>query len=1848
MLGGWLPLSGYALAGSQPDAYVAALQSVSTAETGYYAAAVALLADYGSVAWTNFVGAPIALEQWWLCALWDGLPGTLGDPASGVVSGIVTDDFTNLPGAPSGNDPPYFTSAPVISAVTGQPYRYFAMAVDPNGDPLTFSLVSGPSGMTMSAGGLVSWPAPLAGTYPVALQVSDGTANVTQTFTLSVGPVAPLDLSLGIAPQFVNVGDTVTITVATTGGAGTVTRSVSVDGATVALDANGQAKVTGAASGAHVVVATASDSKGTLSRTSGFGVAVTGDTTPPTVAIATPADGDVITAPVSVTGSVSDANLLLWQLLESPTGQGQWHELARGTSPVNAATLATFDPTQLANGQYDLNLIATDANGQSSSAVVHVIVQGELKLGLFTVSFNDLSLDVGGVPLTITRTYDSRKKDQQGDFGYGWTLGYQNIQLQRNRRLGEQWESYQPSLITFCIRPVGKRVVSVALADGKVHQFDVDPVCATGQYPSVFPLTFTPRAGTTSTLAPLDAVDLLYQNGTVLDSNSGDAFDSLQYKLTTLDNYQYVIQSGDGANTFQIVQITDPNGEVLTIAKSGITSSNGAAIQFARDAKGRITQVTDPAGRTVKYAYTLAGDLDNITSPINQVSRNQYAAAPAALAHLLTSYTDASGTQQLRNEYDATGKLIAQYDALGNKVDLSQRDLPSHTQKVTDRNGNTTVYTFDDQGNITQTVDAVGNTTKATFDSYGNQLTTTDPLDRTTTTVYDTQSGTVLGTKDALGHTTSQSWNFYTMMGNHTPQNLLATTDELGHTTQFGYTDPGMLKAIVDPMGNTTRFGWGGAQFDQLAQMTDPTGNTTYYVNDSQGRKIQETDPLGNVTKYAYDSAGHLISTTKTRIVNGATQTLTTTSMVDADGNVLSTTDALGNTTQSTWTAQKQIATQTDALGRVTSYSYDATGRATKTTYPDGTSESTSYDADGNTSTQIDRAGRTTKTAYDALNRPSTLTNPDGTTTSTTYDAAGQVAASTDELNRSVQFQYDAAGRKTQSTDPNGNATAFAYDAAGKLTSVTDALSQSTQYVYDAGNRKTQTVWPDGTATAYGYDAAGRKTSDSDPMNRKVQYGYDAGGRLKQVTDALGNITKYGYDELGDKSTQTDALGHVTAWGYDELGRATSHTLPDNRYETMAYDVVGRLTNKTDYAGGASAFNYDTSDRVTTERYPDGTVIGTTYTLSGQVATRTQTQNGVAQTIKYSYDARDRLTDILEPDSAKLHYDYDAAGQKTGITLTTPDGQSQAVGYTYDDNGNLKVVTVNGKTFTYTYDAANRKIERDDPNGIVTKYAYDANGRLLTWTATHSTAANAIVDQGIYTLNAAGQRTALTYVGPDGQTRHITYIYDGAGKLTGESRDYPAHSTSWTLDAVGNRTTQNADGQASSYTYDVTDRLTAITGASAAMYTWNTNGELATKTQNGQTTSYAFNALHQLTGVTLPDGTKIEYAYAADGNRNSTSKTPPGGTKTTTHYLVDPNLAFAQIVAEYDDAGHVSASFAYGDELLERTKGGVESYFEHDGHGSVVALTDSAASATQTYGYDAWGNNAESVGADSNPYRYASEWSDIDTGLVYLRMRWFDPNTGRFLLPDALGGLDTVPITQNKYVFGNGDPVGFKDPSGAAATLTEESVASSIQSSLANVVRYASGLLNIYQRMQAFVDFVNLGGEIARIAQSAEIDAIVTSASGFPKIDKYDAVEKFMWNSLRGVGVGAMDWARGYIRSSQNESLKAFLIYMPNPFAGTGLFVPVSSGLSVKFTIRGKKLKIPVKMVFGAPSGTYGQLMGFGAEMGKLRELFRMDIHPWHSDRGNGTGVNKKKEVDAWPDSTNSSYHYHVMKWTPG
>jgi len=119
------------------------------------------------------------------------------------------------------------------------------------------------------------------------------------------------------------------------------------------------------------------------------------------------------------------------------------------------AVLGQFDPTLLLNGIYDVRLTAEDTSGNSASVTRSYEVDGGAKIGNFTLSFNDLTIPVSGIPITIVRTYDSRKRTT-GDFGAGWTLDIKDIELQESVVLGTEWEQTATAgglFTTFTLEP---------------------------------------------------------------------------------------------------------------------------------------------------------------------------------------------------------------------------------------------------------------------------------------------------------------------------------------------------------------------------------------------------------------------------------------------------------------------------------------------------------------------------------------------------------------------------------------------------------------------------------------------------------------------------------------------------------------------------------------------------------------------------------------------------------------------------------------------------------------------------------------------------------------------------------------------------------------------------------------------------------------------------------------------------------------------------------------------------------------------------------------------------------------------------------------------------------------------------------------------------------------------------------------------------------------------------------------------------------------------------------------------------------------------------------------------------
>src|SRR5207249_8363459 len=134
--------------------------------------------------------------------------------------------------------------------------------------------------------------------------------------------------------------------------------------------------------------------------------------------------------------------------------------------------LGTFDPTLALNGLGQLILTATDTASQRSSSTLNVVVEGNQKIGNFTVSFTDLTVPVAGIPIDITRTYDSRDK-RKGDFGAGWQLAVRSPQLQLNGILRASWSgTVTGGLIkTYCVQPPSSKTVTITFSDGIGFRF---------------------------------------------------------------------------------------------------------------------------------------------------------------------------------------------------------------------------------------------------------------------------------------------------------------------------------------------------------------------------------------------------------------------------------------------------------------------------------------------------------------------------------------------------------------------------------------------------------------------------------------------------------------------------------------------------------------------------------------------------------------------------------------------------------------------------------------------------------------------------------------------------------------------------------------------------------------------------------------------------------------------------------------------------------------------------------------------------------------------------------------------------------------------------------------------------------------------------------------------------------------------------------------------------------------------------------------------------------------------------------------------------------------------------------
>ena len=180
--------------------------------------------------------------------------------------------------------------------------------------------------------------------------------------------------------------------------------------------------------------------------------------------------------------------------------------------------------------------------------------------------------------------------------------------------------------------------------------------------------------------------------------------------------------------------------------------------------------------------------------------------------------------------------------------------------------------------------------------------------------------------------------------------------------------------------------------------------------------------------------------------------------------------------------------------------------------------------------------------------------------------------------------------------------------------------------------------------------------------------------------------------------------------------------------------------------------------------------------------------------------------------------------------------------------------------------------------------------------------------------------------------------------------------------------------------------------------------------------SFTYNLQNQLTGY-QSSNKKASYAYGADGLRKS---------KTVNNVMMKYVWDRGNLAAEVSGSTIVNM-YDYGQDGItsKETSNGDKTLYLKNAHGDVVGMSDTSGNVSANYQYDAFGNIMSETSPD--PFGYCGEYLDSESGLIYLRNRYYDSSTGRFITEDP--AKDGV----NWYSYCAGNPVTFVDPWGLEA-----------------------------------------------------------------------------------------------------------------------------------------------------------------------------------------------------------------------
>jgi RHS repeat-associated protein len=1174
--------------------------------------------------------------------------------------------------------------------------------------------------------------------------------------------------------------------------------------------------------------------------------------------------------------------------------------------------------------------------------------------------------------------------------------------------------------------------------------------------------------------------------GGVVATNTYDGLGRVTAQKDALNRTTTLAYAGDPASTpGSTTTITDPRGNVTKqtyeqFQMQSITHAFGtpkaATTAFSYDpATNRVASKTDPNAHTTSYIWDSRGNQTSTTDPLGRKTSTSWTALNQPLI-----VTDPAGHSTTFG-YDSRGNRVAQDRPVNATTTQSSTFTygdaahPGDITSMTDPTGKTWTMVYNANGDLTKGTNPLGEATSYGYDGTGRRTSMVsprgnaagaDPAAFTTAYTYD-QAGALTKSTDPLGHATSYG---YDADGNRT-----TVTDPLGHVTTTTFDAESQPTKVTRADGTILAYGYdtGGNQTSQ----TNAKTNTTSYVYDALGQVSSSSDPLNRNTGYGYDPAGQLTSKTdpapalrKTTFGYDAAGQRSTLSYSDAktpnvtytykaNGQRATMSDGAGTTTY-TYDWLGRLTAATNGAGQATFYGYDLAGHLTTLTYPNAKVVTRGYDDAGRLHTVTDWLGHTNTLTPDPDGNPASVVSGNGVTATSTFDNADQLASTTDTGTAGTTIASFGYTRNTNgqlaSTTPTGvtqgnesypytqlnqlagvNTTTYARDAADNLTKLVNGTTQS----FDAASQLTAATNA-GATTAHTNDTNGNRTASIPPAGDRTSYAYDQAGRLTEIQKGklYQPLTPARIADTRTASGQPYAGLHLGPAGTLAVQVTGKGGVPTTGVAAVVLNVIQTAnataaTNLTVFSTGAT-------------RPGTSNISG----LAGLVANNEVTVpvgTGGQVSIYNSAGTTDVIADVLG------YYSAGGAGMNaitpTRVADTRVGSGKPYAGAPIPAKGTLTVQISGTAGVPASATAAILQASVITPTVLGDLTAYPA-GTLRPATSNLNYKVGVTLTKEITIGLGTTPPGAVSFY--NSSTAPVNLVLDLAGYISGTGDSLSPLASARIADTRAGSGQPNA-GQSLTAGGTVTIQATGRGGIPTNARAVVVNVSVPANTTSGELTAYPTGTTRPLTTIlahrpNVPSFNQVTVKLSATGTFTIWNSTGTAdvvidvmgsyGPLTTFTYDGDGLRATRTTTSSirmfaWDSTGSVplmltdgSQSYIYddaGNPLEQIDAAGVALYHQHDQYGSTRLLTNAAGAIAATFSYDSYGKLTSHTGTPDTPLRWNGQYQDTDTGLYYLRARYYDPTTAQFLTRDPL-----VDLTEQPYGYANADPLNFSDPSG--------------------------------------------------------------------------------------------------------------------------------------------------------------------------------------------------------------------------